>query len=81
MSGQIEDNLLSMAYPPDSKMLSTRLCETYELEAERAIVRELFTEISQLDVDEKSALVGANGWKNAILQVVVGATLVILCAW
>ncbi len=81
MSGQIDGNLLSMAYPPDSKMLSTRLMETYELEAERAIVRELCTEISQLDVDEKSALVGANGWKNAILQVVAGATLVILCAW
>ena len=80
LSDKIDDDHLDMTYPPDLKVLSSRLCETYELEAERAIVQELCAEISQLGVDEKRTLVDGNGWKNAVLQVVIGAALVILAS-
>lgn len=71
-------NSVDMAYPPELKTLSTRLCETYELEAERAVVQEICAEISPLDVDEKRTLLDASSWKSASLQVVLGAILVIL---
>lgn len=74
------DDELHLAFPASMAMNPGKLYDSYELEAERAIVQELCEEVSRLSFEEKKTLRGMNSWMSVAAQLIFGVGLFVLAS-